>query len=516
MGVDISHNFELNKYLGCTKCYSYDSYSEENQKINNQIKDKNNNNNKNINNFDTNKKINTLSPENEKLYCKNRLKKLIFEKHLSSVTNSSKTDLLNISAIQIQSFIRGFLMRKKIRQIILFNKLGNSNQKNENDSENEDIKSIGMEDNLVMSLSMNGTIFTGDNSYKSLRSTKSKLNKSNLDSDISRFYINKNILSFNLKSKNNIKYKYFGFLQQKNKQSHINTLLIMNNNNINTKIKNGFAKLIFEDNSIFKCNFIENKANGLGQYIDNLNNEEFIGEYKNNVPNGFGIYRNIISQRKCIGYFKVNGLNDIGIEESLEDAYTYQGQFDKNQKHGLGILHWKEGIKYEGEFYRGQMTGYAIIKYPRYKIYKGQMKNGVMDGFGEFNWIGGKKYLGYYKNDKRNGFGIFLWQIPKINIEEGLSDLNNVKGYIGFWSDGYMDGLGMKINDGKINIGLWKNGVKMEKIVDDEHIKMHIKKNQKQYLKLFLGTKQKILNLLSVCAIQDKDKIDEEAEFEMN
>ena len=53
-----------------------------------------------------------------------------------------------------------------------------------------------------------------------------------------------------------------------------------------------------------------------------MNNEEFIGEYKNNIPNGYGIYRNIVSERKCLGYFKLNGLNGIGIEESIEDGYT--------------------------------------------------------------------------------------------------------------------------------------------------------------------------------------------------
>jgi hypothetical protein len=517
MGVNISHNIKLTKDFSCSKCCTCDSYSETNPKINiNKINDTINNN---INNFDTNEKMNTFSPEQEKLYYKNKLKKIIFEKHLSSITNSSKTDILNVSSIQIQSYIRGFLLRKKLKQKIIFNKLNNvkSINENEKDSEEENIKNVEIEDNLVISLSMNGTIFTGDNSIRSSRSITAKLNKFTFNNDMSRFLINKNIFTFNLKSKNNIKYKYYGFLKQKNKQSYINTTGIINNNNYNdTKIKNGFGKLSFEDNSTFKCNFIENKANGIGQYIDKNNSEEFIGEYKNNVPNGYGIYQNIISERKCMGYFKSNGLNGIGIEESVEDGYTYHGEFDKNQKHGYGMLQWKEGIKYEGQFSRGQMTGYAIVKYCGYNIYKGQMINGKMEGFGEFNWAGGKKYIGYYKNDRRNGFGIFLWKIPKINIDEGLSDLNNIKGYIGFWSDGNMDGLGLRISDGKIKYGLWKNGIKMEWIEGDEHIKKHIDNNQRQYVKLFLSTKQKLLNLLSICAAHDKDNIIEEAEFEMN
>lgn len=513
MGVNISQDIKLNKDFSCNKCCTCDSYSE----TTHQLENPNNERINNINNYETNEKINSLSPEQEKLYYKNKLRKLFLEKHFSSITNSSKTDLITLNTIQIQSCIRGFLIRKKLlNQKIIYNKLNNVKTIKEKDSEEENIDNIDIEENLVLSLNMNGTIFTGDTSCKSSISGLSRINKININ-ESSRFLINKKIFSFNLKSKNNIKYKYYGFLKQKNKQSYISTSGVVNNNNINdNKVKNGFGKILFEDNSIFKCNFIENKANGIGQYIDKINNEEFIGLYKNNMPNGYGIYRNILTERKCMGYFKLNGLNGIGIEESFEDGYTYYGEFDKNQKHGYGVLLWREGIKYEGQFFKNQMNGYAIIKYPGNKIYKGQMNNGKMEGFGEFDWGGGKKYIGYYRADKRNGFGIFLWNRPIINKEEGLSDLNNIKGYIGFWVDGNMNGIGLRISDGKIKYGVWKSGLKMEWIEGDEHIKRHIQNNQKQYTTLFLSTKQKIINLLSLCAIYDKDILVEEAEFEVS
>ena len=513
MGVNISQDIQLNKDFGCNKCCICDSYAETNQKVENQI----NEGISNINNYETNEKINPLSPEQETLYYKNKLKKLFLDKHFSSLTNTSKTDLITLNTIQIQSCIRGFLIRKKLlNQKIIYNKLNDVKTIKEKDSEEENIDNVDIEENLVISLYMKGTIFTGDTSCKSSMSVMSRLNRFN-NSESSGFLINKKIFSFNLKSKNNIKYKYYGFLKQKNKQSYITTSGVVNNNNINdNKIKNGFGKLLFDDESIFKCHFIENKANGVGQYIDKINNEEFIGVYKTNLPNGYGIYRNIITERKCMGYFKLNGLNGIGIEESIEDGYTYYGEFDKNQKHGYGVLQWREGIKYEGQFFRNQMNGYAIIKYPGNKIYKGQMNNGKMEGFGEFDWGGGKKYIGYYKADKRNGFGIFLWNVPRVNINEGLPDLDNIKGYIGFWDDGNMNGIGLRISDGKIKYGVWKNGIKMEWIEGDEQIKKHIKNNQKKYSNLFLGTKQKLLNLLSLCSISDKDNMIEEVEFEVN
>ena len=514
MGNGIANNIKMNN---CYRCNCCDSYSEN---INKEYSQQNSNNINNQITFEVNDKSNSIfSIQLEKETFKNKFKKLFFEKNVSSMTNSTKTDLTILKIIKIQSFIKGYLYRKKLlqeQQKIIFNKLNNVKSIKEKDSEYDN---VDIEDNLVISLSMKGTIFTGEYSCQS--SVNSRFNKFN-SGEISRFSINKNILSFNLKSKNNIKYKYFGFLKSKNnnKQSYISSSGVVKNSSINDiKVRNGYGKLMFVDNSIFKCNFNENKAYGIGHYIDSSNNEEFIGEYKNNLPNGYGIYRNISTERKCMGYFRLNGLNGLGIEESIEDGYTYYGEFDKNQKNGYGILLWRDGVIYEGQFFRNQMNGYALIKYPGNKRYKGQMNNGKMDGFGVFDWGTGKKYLGNYKNDKRNGFGIYLWNIPQINDGDTLKDLNNIKGFIGFFNDGNMNGIGIKISGGKMKYGIWKNGVKIEFIEDEEkeeHIKKYLDKNQKKYSKIFLAKENKILSLLSICAIKDGDNEFDEAEIIIN
>ena len=513
MGNVISNNIKQNKGNICFTCNCFNSDEEINSqkefspiienKINYQIT------------FEDKDKTNSIfSNQLEKQAFKNKFQKLFLDKKASSVTNSSKTDLMTLKTIKLQSYIRGYLSRKKFikkQQNIIFNILNNSKVIKEKDSENE---YIDAEDNLFMNLSMKGTIFTGEYSCNSSISVNSRLNKLS-SSEISRFSNNENILPFNLKSKNNIKYKYYGCLKTRNnKQNYITTSTgIVKNSSINDdKVKNGFGKLLFNDNSIFKCNFNENKAFGIGQYIDNNNNEEFIGEYRNNLPNGFGIFRNISSERKCMGYFRLNGLSGIGIEESIEDGYTYYGEFDKNQKHGYGVLHWKDGIIYEGQFNRNQMSGYAIIRYKDNRIYKGEVINGKMEGFGEFDWNKRKKYFGYYKNDKKNGFGIYLWNIPEINDGNKLKDLEGINGYIGFFSDGKMNGVGMRLSDEKIKHGIWKNGVKMDWI-EEEKIKSLVENNQKKYLKVILAKKKDIINLLSYCALDDGENLADEIEY---
>ena len=107
------------------------------------------------------------------------------------------------------------------------------------------------------------------------------------------------------------------------------------NNKINN-IKNGFGKIIFNDKTIFKSNFIENKASGISQYIDSNKKEVFVVEYKNNIINGFGIYTYNSDNYRITGYFENDGLYGIGIEESNYNKYIYFGEFYQNKKHGIG------------------------------------------------------------------------------------------------------------------------------------------------------------------------------------
>jgi hypothetical protein len=312
--------------------------------------------------------------------------------------------------------------------------------------------------------------------------------------------ITRKIFPFNLKSKQFMKYEYFGYVKQigRSQQIHIN------NNHIKY-IKNGYGKIIYDDKSIFKSNFIDNKAFGISHYINEMNNEEFIGEYYNNILNGFGIYISKRTNQKYIGYFKNESLNGVVIEESFEHGYTYYGEYINNNKHGYGLINWKEGTIYEGRFYRNQMSGYAIIKYPDKKIYKGQVKRAKLFGFGQFIWPEGKRYIGHYKNNKKNGFGIFLWDIPK-NINNNNIGTNEMKAFIGFWCEGIINGVGIKIIRGKMKSGLWINGTIIMWFEKNELIKRYIKNNQTNYLKILLMNQEDLLNILKKCYLCKDEK----------
>ena len=91
------------------------------------------------------------------------------------------------------------------------------------------------------------------------------------------------------------------------------------------------------------------------------------------------------------------------------------------------------------------MNGYGIFTYFDDRAYSGKIINGFMNGIGIFKWKNGNFYFGEYENDVKNGFGIYVW------------DLSIFQCYIGFWKNGKMNGIGIKIKDG-FNIIKLKDG----------------------------------------------------------
>ena len=252
---------------------------------------------------------------------------------------------------------------------------------------------------------------------------------------------------FNLKSKKNVKYTYYGKLITKKIEysPQINELKSKfykrkDSSEKLINIKQGYGKIKYKDKSEFEGIFKNNKANGIGKYIDNIN-IKYIGEYKNNEPKGYGIYNN--NENELEGIYNGNFMEGIGIERNNDGTY-YEGEFTLSEKNGIGTFKWRDGTIYQGNFINNEMTGYGIIEYNDGKLYQGSLINGSMNGYGEFYWNGNKRYNGYYKDDKRCGFGIFIW------------DFDPIEAYIGFFNNGLFDGVGMKISGNKVKYGIFK------------------------------------------------------------
>jgi hypothetical protein len=499
---------------------------------NNNIVRKTNSNNENFDDKQINKdKYKKIVNENGVLTSQNAKPALSTSYSNNYVTNKTIIDekyLQNV--IKIQSYFKKYLVQKSKYEENKENEDENKESEGDENKESEKdkikFKNIDKEDSLIfrMNLAVSETVFSS-NSFHNSQISENTNNKNSKEET----YI---VFPFNIKNKRKMNYKYSGYVykKNKNKKSEKQSSLEEEKGSNDKKeksglIKEGFGKFIFNDGSEFCGIFHENILQQYGKYTninknggnrndkeiiitDNLNYEEYIGEYKDYVPNGFGIYKNYITNLKITGIFKNNTFSDIGIEESAEGGYTYYGDFINNKKEGYGTMIWKDGAKYQGEFKNNQANGYGIIEYPDNKYYQGEVKNGRMDGFGEFFWKDEKRYIGNYKNDKRNGFGIFIIR-PNENQSTAVpskrrNNINNYSAYIGFWKNGNKDGFGMTANFNEIKFGLWENGVKRRYLDNNFALKTYIKWIDKQYHKLFLSKHIEVVNLLEQCIMIDK------------
>ena len=498
----------------------------------------------NINNMNINHKTNSTNENIEdKKISQMKYKKIFLEnsgvnniKNIKQILNLSYTnnylpshqtlsdDKYIQNIIKIQSHFRNYLKNKKDKQKT------EKIEENENEIEKEKDNNLSLKINYEIN-----DIPLSSNSLRNESINKANTNNNNINQEESNM-----IVPFNLKSKLKLNYKYSGYLKKIN--NDINSLRdssdaniiekkeFMDNEYNEEKIglkKEGFGKLIFNDGTefcgVFHDNILENygkysNINGKNKNIlnkndkeiiitDNLNYEDFIGEYKNYTSNGFGIYKNYITNLKVIGIFNSNGISGIGMEDSVEGGYIYNGEFNNNKKEGLGTIIWKDGNKYQGEFKNNQLNGYGIIEYPGKKYYQGEVKNGRMDGFGEFFWGNEKKYIGNYKNDKRDGFGVFITKsstFPSSTIinditNNDIQELNYISSYIGFWKNGNMDGFGIKVNGQEIKYGIWENGNKKKHLESNLVFKTYFKWIDKKYNKLFLGHQSDIFKFLDKC-----------------
>ena len=455
-----------------------------------------------------------------------------------TASNSTHNEKYVRSVIKIQTFFRKHTRKKEIQENK--NKIENNKEKEKKQEDSLSLKlNMEMMETVFSSNSINNTNISkenGDNHEGSNIIERHKNNESNNE------IININI-PFNIKNKlSNMQYKYSGYFKKKIKiiSEDSPKIKIDNSNSCEEKeifeneektglIKEGFGKFIFNDGTefcgIFHNNIIKNygkfsnvnqKGVGGGKntnknnlnnnnnkfqekdliITDNINYEEFIGIYKNYVPDGFGIYNNLITNLKITGIFGHKGIYGIGIEESAEGGYTYKGEFNNNKKEGLGTIIWKDGCRYQGQFKNNQMHGYGVIEFSGDNFYQGEIKNGKMEGFGEFFWNDKRRYIGNYKSDKRNGFGIYMSKSEGKDFSENESESYSTSIFIGFWKNGNMDGLGIKVFNSDIKYGIWENGFKKKYIENSLALKTYTKWIDKKYKKIFMESKQNIIDFL--------------------
>ena len=227
-----------------------------------------------------------------------------------------------------------------------------------------------------------------------------------------------------------------------------------NSNNL----KHGLGMDIFKNsNSYFFGQFINGKRSGIGKYIINNSNYnyKYEGEIDGPYANGYGRFINNEISMKYEGEWK-NSLKDgIGIESYKQNFY--QGDFVNGKRNGVGEYFWEKDVFYSGEWRDNFMNGVGVYYFGKDAWYEGSFKNNKMEGFGILNVKNNKIYVGFYKNDYKDGFGIKIWD-------------NDKKAYVGFWKNNKQEGFGKLIKKDKIKYAIYKDGLIVNEINDNDNI----------------------------------------------
>jgi len=73
------------------------------------------------------------------------------------------------------------------------------------------------------------------------------------------------------------------------------------------------------------------------------------------------------------------------------DNRKYEGEYQKDLKHGQGVFHWPDGRIYDGEWKEGKQDGQGIFTFTNKKNGKMETRKGIWKKGARSEWIKDKK-----------------------------------------------------------------------------------------------------------------------------
>jgi hypothetical protein len=151
--------------------------------------------------------------------------------------------------------------------------------------------------------------------------------------------------------------------------------------------------------------FIPETNQSLPQVSNNIQEDKYVGEYKNGKRHGYG-KKSYANGATYDGYWANDFKNGHGKYISFTGK-VYVGEFKNNLFHGKGRYVYPSGNCYTGEFSGGKMHGVGTFSYASGKEYHGQYQHGIIQGKGRYKYPNGSYYEGYFSSGKYCGRGIF-------------------------------------------------------------------------------------------------------------
>lgn len=112
----------------------------------------------------------------------------------------------------------------------------------------------------------------------------------------------------------------------------------------------------------------------------------------------------------------------------------YDGEFDDDTRHGVGLCFWQNGDLYVGQWRVDMMSGRGCYYYGTGVRYAGEFDDGRRHGAGRQVWPDGSTYNGNFERGLRSGHGVLQLKRQRGKMSPGSYD--------GQWREGEMEGFG--------------------------------------------------------------------------
>lgn len=131
------------------------------------------------------------------------------------------------------------------------------------------------------------------------------------------------------------------------------------------------------------------RINGWRHAIVSIGKDTYKGQWKDNIKCGKGQY----------------------LTRSFR---LYEGDWDRNYRHGFGVFARQDEKKvfrmiYRGDWKNGKYSGEGRLFYEDGSVYEGFFRNGKRHGFGKMWFADGAYYEGDWIKDKKHGKGMFVY-----------------------------------------------------------------------------------------------------------
>jgi hypothetical protein len=176
--------------------------------------------------------------------------------------------------------------------------------------------------------------------------------------------------------------------------------------------------------------------------------ESYTGQIQNGQRHGYGVLK-WKNGRSYSGKFQNDEREGLGKLVDQSGNY-YEGSFKNDTPTGLGMWKQTDGTVYTGYFYKGIKDGFGVQTWPDGQRYDGEWKWGEKDGYGTYFYSkndssNATKYSGSFRDDQFSGQGTLSWKDGSV--------------YTGNFKFNYRNGFGLMIwPDGSTYKGQWENG----------------------------------------------------------